>query len=430
MKHFLRTCALCAVFFGFDVQAQISIDTLAIQDFEVTPATPTWNFTGPVVYRSGFTTANNAPPNSPIGINGSRAWETTTNSSGLTLDFDNILVPQNIYDSVRVSFRLAAMNLTGTGGGPDNLEYVNFAYSLNNGTTYTTRLRIQGAAANNSVWPYDAQGVAKAYYLPATQVMHQPAGTGLRLLDGLGFVELTFPGNVGQVKIRITARSSSGSDTWMIDNLVLTGEKSCSNTVGTLLQTACKSFTLNGTTYDSTGIFTQILPNATGCDSVLTLNLTINKPDVVVTQNGLELEANATGAIYQWLDCNNNFAAITNATNKTFTVGINGSYAVAVTQNGCTDTSSCTTVSNVGLVEAGTADFRMFPNPVIAEMTLVVPQIWVGRNFILVDLKGKVVLHGKVSERENTLDLSHLAQGVYLFRIEALPNSTLRVVKL
>jgi len=38
------------------------------------------------------------------------------------------------------------------------------------------------------------------------------------------------------------------------------------------------SYTFNGTTYNATGIYTKTLINATGCDSVATLNLTVNVP--------------------------------------------------------------------------------------------------------------------------------------------------------
>ncbi len=40
--------------------------------------------------------------------------------------------------------------------------------------------------------------------------------------------------------------------------------------------TACDSITFNGQTYTSSGIYTQTLTNEVGCDSVITLNLTIN----------------------------------------------------------------------------------------------------------------------------------------------------------
>jgi hypothetical protein len=44
----------------------------------------------------------------------------------------------------------------------------------------------------------------------------------------------------------------------------------------TLTQTALDSYTLNGQTYTQSGIYTQVIPAANGCDSTITLNLTLN----------------------------------------------------------------------------------------------------------------------------------------------------------
>lgn len=46
-------------------------------------------------------------------------------------------------------------------------------------------------------------------------------------------------------------------------------------TTATLTEVACDSFALNGTTYNFSGTYTQILSNAVGCDSIITLNLDI-----------------------------------------------------------------------------------------------------------------------------------------------------------
>ena len=196
---------------------------IAIQDFETAPATPTWGFTGPVVYRSGTSSATAEPPNSPIGINNSRAWETTSNSTGLVLVFDNITMPSG-YDSFLFDFKLAAMNLGGTtGNGPDHLDYVLVEYSTDNGVTYVPRLRIRGAINNNSFWEYAATGVAIVDYLPVTETLFQPTNSGLATTLGFSTVGITFPGTIGQLKIKITGRSSSSSDTWLIDNVALKG---------------------------------------------------------------------------------------------------------------------------------------------------------------------------------------------------------------
>ncbi len=47
-------------------------------------------------------------------------------------------------------------------------------------------------------------------------------------------------------------------------------------TTSSLTETACDSYTLNGQTYTTSGVYTQTFTNAAGCDSTLTLNLTIN----------------------------------------------------------------------------------------------------------------------------------------------------------
>ena len=44
----------------------------------------------------------------------------------------------------------------------------------------------------------------------------------------------------------------------------------------TLTQTALDSYTLNGQTYTQSGTYTQVIPSANGCDSTITLNLTLN----------------------------------------------------------------------------------------------------------------------------------------------------------
>jgi uncharacterized repeat protein (TIGR01451 family) len=46
----------------------------------------------------------------------------------------------------------------------------------------------------------------------------------------------------------------------------------------TIDQTGCGAVTINGTTYNVTGTYTQTLVSSIGCDSILTINVTINQP--------------------------------------------------------------------------------------------------------------------------------------------------------
>lgn len=275
MKKLLLLASLA---FSQLLTAQLNIDTLAFQDFEVTPAAPVWNFTGPVIYNSGFSGPGAMPANSPLGIGGSRAWETTTNSGGLVLDFANTVIPAG-YDTIRVRFNLAAMNLLSTGGGPDNLDYVLVAYSTDGGFTYTNRTRVRGATTDNSTWAYSATGFAGNYYQPATEQVFQPTSSGPQTTFGYSTVEIKFPGTVTQIAFRITGRSSSSTDTWMIDNLVMTGEYFCSATASSMSVTSCGAYVSpSGESLTTSGTYLDTIANASGCDSVITINLTVNNP--------------------------------------------------------------------------------------------------------------------------------------------------------
>lgn len=204
--------------------SQIIIDTLAMQNFDSVAYSPTWPFTGPVVYNTMGTSGTNAAPAlSPTGIGNSRSWESTTQSTGIVLTFSTINIPAG-YDSIRARFSLAAMNLASTGGGPDNLDYVLTEVSVNGGAYYN-RLRIRGAVANNSYWPFNATGKAKVYYQPQTEAVFAPTNTGLQTTEGYSYCEIVFPGNITSVSIRMTGRSSSSTDSWLVDNVVLTGQK-------------------------------------------------------------------------------------------------------------------------------------------------------------------------------------------------------------
>ena len=55
---------------------------------------------------------------------------------------------------------------------------------------------------------------------------------------------------------------------------------------------------------------------------------------------------------YQWLDCDDNYAPIEGATDMVFTATQNGSYALEITFDACSDTSDCYDIDDfVGISE-------------------------------------------------------------------------------
>jgi hypothetical protein len=129
---------------------------------------------------------------------------------------------------------------------------------------------------------------------------------------------------------------------------------------------ACNTFTwINGITYTSSNnTATYVTPNTNGCDSTITLNLTISNTQNTVSQVGQTLTANLAGANYQWVDCNNNYADIIGETNQSFTALTSGNYAVIINNGTCLDTADCNIITVVGIAENElNANFVLFPNP-------------------------------------------------------------------
>lgn len=110
----------------------------------------------------------------------------------------------------------------------------------------------------------------------------------------------------------------------------------------TVVANGCGNYIFNGTTYYSTGMYYQSYVAASGSDSVLFLDLTIDYVYGFVYQSGSGLTSYDALATYQWLDCNNSSLPIPGATNQNFTGVVPGSYAVVVNKGSCgPDTSAC-----------------------------------------------------------------------------------------
>lgn len=208
----------------------------------------------------------------------------------------------------------------------------------------------------------------------------------------------------------------------------------CTPTSSMYPVTACFSYIwpLNGATYtSSTNSATATITNAAGCDSVVTLNLTINTVNVLVTNTSPTLTSNAIGATYQWLDCANNFAVISGETNQAFTPTVNGSYAVEVSENNCIDTSTCEVVSNVGILENDFGNsFTAFPNPVNGNISINLGINYTDVTVMITNQLGQNMVK-KSFRHSNLLQLDLPGEaGVYFIEVRADgKNARLKVLK-
>lgn len=197
---------------------------------------------------------------------------------------------------------------------------------------------------------------------------------------------------------------------------------------------ACESFTwIDGNTYTtSNSTAKDTLTSVSGCDSVVTLNLTIHPmPDNSTTQtDGIHLSSNSNGNNYQWIDCDNGSALIAGATNKDFTATANGNYAVIIDNGNCIDTSNCIAVSTVGLKNFNQdTGIKIFPNPTKNKVT--VQSDMSIKSLEIYNLVGRKVLSVHPGVEKTQLNIGQLTPALYLMKIQTKDGkmSTVKLIK-
>lgn len=180
--------------------------------------------------------------------------------------------------------------------------------------------------------------------------------------------------------------------------------------------TGCYSYMLNGETYTQSGTYTQMLKNVAGCDSILTLNITVLTVDASVTQNGRMLTANAPGRTYQWVDCENGYMPLTGATSQSFTSNIDGSYAVIVSEEGCSDTSDCFEVGGTHIFNPNyRQNIWVYPNPTNGQLIFLIQDYSKSITVRLINMLGKTLeTYEGLGNNKLVLDLSGYPSGIYI----------------
>lgn len=168
--------------------------------------------------------------------------------------------------------------------------------------------------------------------------------------------------------------------------------------------------------YYSTGSYLDTIPNAAGCDSVITVNVTIPVIDDSVTVIGNDLTAFQSGATYQWLDCDAGFAAIAGAVAQTYTISSSGNYAVSIQLSGCIDTSDCVLAFFVGLDDNASRDLLVYPNPADTKLSISSETPGGENAFDVYDLRGKLMYSFELSDEKHEIDISGFPNGIYMIR--------------
>jgi len=243
------------------------------------------------------------------------------------------------------------------------------------------------------------------------------AGNGSSITLGTGIVNTTTTFHV----YAHSALDSGGCNTIMSDMItvaILPAAMSIDN------QTACNSFTwMDGNTYsNSTSSPTYLFPGgaANGCDSVVTLNLTINTvSDITTSVSGNTITANNNNASYVWLNCDSNFAVIPGETNAGYAATSDGNYAVALTENGCLDTSACVNMIGTAVIQNSFSNsFTVYPNPIRNDFFVQFGSPITKLEYVLYNSAGQSVMDGELNNSgQLQLNLT-AAPGIYFLELQ------------
>jgi hypothetical protein len=213
---------------------------------------------------------------------------------GFTVDFDpgagtSNLTANGSYDGFILKLNSSgnfvwakAIGGSGTGEGvrgfslvPSGLFYTGeftgtVDFNPNGGTNNLTAVGTQDAyvakldLSGNYVSAFGIGGAGG--YAIGTAIMASSSGTVYT--SGYYQASVDFDPGAG-----VTSYTSAGlGDVW-IQKLSV-----CTNTASSLTASACSSYTFASQTYTTSGVYTATIPNSAGCDSVITLNLTIRQP--------------------------------------------------------------------------------------------------------------------------------------------------------
>lgn len=187
------------------------------------------------------------------------------------------------------------------------------------------------------------------------------------------------------------------------------------------------SYTFDSQTLTMTGYYSDTMQTAGGCDSISVLNLVVTTIDKTVGVSGMTITSNDADAntTYQWVDCNNNYAALSPAeTGQSFTATASGNYAVILTNGSCTDTSVCTSLNTTNINEANNEiGASIYPNPTNDIVNVKVSKTDV-YTLTVRDVTGKVVMNKTVINQLTQLDFNGYDSGIYFITLNNKTQKT------
>lgn len=175
-----------------------------------------------------------------------------------------------------------------------------------------------------------------------------------------------------------------------------------------------------GQNLTTTGIYADTFSAAGGCDSIVTLELQVDsvptKP-IVMSNNTLLNTDSDTNLTYQWyLDG----ALIPGSNTPSYNAPVDGYYQVLVSNaNGCSTSSDSLFVSTLGTGINGvsTSAISLYPNPAASVINVVLPTTETV-TIAIYNVSGQMVLQHQ-AQGATKLNIETLAPGLYFVRVNS-----------
>jgi hypothetical protein len=169
----------------------------------------------------------------------------------------------------------------------------------------------------------------------------------------------------------------------------------------------------NGILYTQSGVFIQDTVTTAGCDSTIFVGVIIFDDGFNVTVEGDDMISDVLGESYQWVDCNNNNQPIPGATQQAFTPTQSGNYAVIVNGTQGSAMSECVSIVIASLSEREAGETAVYPNP--CRETFFISGLQGAGRYELHDVTGKLLMNGSINTAQ--MDVSSLPAGSYLLSL-------------
>ena len=189
---------------------------------------------------------------------------------------------------------------------------------------------------------------------------------------------------------------------------------------------------INATSGANGGTITVTANNTCGASAQQLLTVSTTVIDNTVSLSGSTLTANQSGAVYQWINCTAGNVPVSGATSESFTPVSNGTYAVEIMHNGCSELSSCIAVSSVGVESVAMNSFDVYPNPGNGLYTISSKYALEPSQVKIYTASGQLINASAIVSQDKQLliDISNQPEGIYIVSFST-PSSSfhLRISK-